>query len=123
MSWIEQVLSQFCQDLGVSVPSPLGHLIQLDFEQGAILQLERHGQALTLWLALDLPWHHVYPAARHVLSRTYSRTGPPLPLRCGWAGESRLLLFITLSEWRVTLPVLHEALATLMSVRNEVVNL
>ena len=54
------------------------------------------------------------------LSRCYSRAAPPLPLRCGWTGESRLLLFITLEARRVTVPVLHQALRTLIAVREEV---
>ena len=120
MKWIDQALTRFCQDMGVALPSPLSDLVQLEFEHAGTLQLERHAHGLTLWLALELPWHQAHQGMLRALSRCYSRAAPPLPLRCGWAGESRLLLFITLEARRVTVPVLHQALRTLIAVREEV---
>ena len=120
MQWIDQALTRFCQDMGVALPSPLSDLVQLEFEHAGTLQLERHAHGLTLWLALELPWHQAHQGMLRALSRCYSRAAPPLPLRCGWTGESRLLLFITLEARRVTVPVLHQALRTLIGVREEV---
>ena len=90
MQWIDQALTRFCQDMGVALPSPLSDLVQLEFEHAGTLQLERHAHGLTLWLALELPWHQAHQGMLRALSRCYSRAAPPLPLRCGWAGESRL---------------------------------
>lgn len=120
MHWIDQALAQFCQDLGVAVPAPAGSLIQLEFEETGTLQLEQHDRKLTLWLAVDLEWHQVHQGAIRALALTFSRTGPELPLRCGWAADTRLLLLITLDERRVTAPVLHQAFRTLSSARHAV---
>ncbi|PDQ27246.1 type III secretion chaperone SycN, partial [Yersinia pestis] len=40
MSWIEPIISHFCQDLGVPTSSPLSPLIQLEMAQSGTLQLE-----------------------------------------------------------------------------------
>lgn len=121
MQWIDQALAQFCQDMGVALPSPLSDLIQLEFEHMGTLQLERHANGLTVWLALELPWHQAHQGMLRAMSRSYSRAAPELPLRCGWSGETCLLLLITLDARRVTAPVLHQALRTLISVRDEVI--
>ena len=120
MQWIDQALAQFCQDMGVALPSPLSDLIQLEFEHMGTLQLERHANGLTVWLALELPWHQAHQGMLRAMSRSYSRAAPELPLRCGWSGDTRLLLLITLDARRVTAPVLHQALRTLIRVREEV---
>ncbi|MCR3851425.1 type III secretion chaperone SycN [Pseudomonas aeruginosa] len=60
MDWVELAVAQFCQDLRVSVPAPLARVVQLDFEDSGTLQLERHGEQLSLWLACDLAWHQAY---------------------------------------------------------------
>lgn len=120
MHWIDQALAQFCQDLGVVVPTPLVALIQLEFEETGTLQLEQHNRKLTLWLAVDLEWHQVHQGAVRALAMVFSRTGPELPLRCGWAGDTRLLLLITLDERRVSALVLHQALRTLSAARQTV---
>jgi len=121
MQWIDQALAQFCQDMGVALPSPLSDLIQLEFEHMGTLQLERHANGLTVWLALELLWHQAHQGMLRAMSRSYSRAAPELPLRCGWSGDTRLLLLITLDARRVTAPVLHQALRTLISVRDEVI--
>lgn len=120
MHWIDEALAQFCQNQGVSVPAPVADLIQLESEVWGTLQLERHGRNLTLWVALELPWHMHYQALNRALALVYSRTGPVLPLRCGWVQDNALLLFITLGERRVTVPVLEEALSTLSRARDTV---
>lgn len=45
---------QFCQNLWVSVPALLAYVAQLDLEDSGTLQLERHGEQLSLRLARDL---------------------------------------------------------------------
>lgn len=120
MHWIDDSLAQFCQNQGVSVPAPVGDLLQLEFDVLGTLQLERHGRCLTLWVAVELPWHAHYQALNRALALTYSHTGPVLPLRCGWVQDNCLLLFITLAERRVTVPVLEEALRTLSRAREAV---
>ncbi len=115
MHWVDEALGQFCENQGVSVPAPVADLIQLEFE-GWTLHLERHACCLTLWIALELPWHMHYQALNRALVLVYSRTGPGLPLRCGWVRDNALL-FITLGERRVTVPVLEEALRTLSRAR------
>jgi type III secretion system chaperone SycN len=119
MHWVDEALGQFCENQGVSVPAPVADLIQLEFE-GWTLHLERHACCLTLWIALELPWHMHYQALNRALVLVYSRTGPGLPLRCGWVRDNALLLFITLGERRVTVPVLEEALRTLSRAREAV---
>ena len=119
MRWVDEALVQFCQSQGVSVSAPVADLIQLEF-QAWTLHLERHARSLTLWVALELPWHMHYQALNRALALTYSRTGPGLPLRCSWVRDNGLLLFITLGERRVTVPVLEEALRTLSRAREAV---
>ena len=120
MHWVSEALAQFCQNRGVSVPAPVADLIQLELEALGTLQLERHGRSVTMWVALELPWHMHYQALNRALALTYSRTGPAMALRCGWVQDNSLLLFITLGERRVTVPVLEEALRTLARAREVV---
>ena len=44
---------------------------------------------------------------------------PALPVRCGWLEEDQLILFVTLDERNVTLPLLHQALRTLTQLQRE----
>ncbi|HGB7289653.1 TPA: hypothetical protein ACIXXC_001762 [Pseudomonas aeruginosa] len=67
MDWVELAVAQFCQDLRVSVPAPLARVVQLDFEDSGTLQLERHGEQLSLWLALTLPRQPALQAAACLL--------------------------------------------------------
>lgn len=101
MDWVELAVAQFCQDLRVSVPAPLARVVQLDFEDSGTLQLERHGEQLSLWLACDLAWHQAYRGTLRALRLCHARAAGSLPLRCAWSGESRLLLCITLEARQV----------------------
>ncbi|MOA68497.1 Chaperone protein SycN [compost metagenome] len=47
---------------------------------------------------------------------------PALPLRCGWVGQSELLLFITLAVAQITLPTLQQAYQTLLAARHQVLD-
>ncbi|SPY53222.1 type III secretion protein [Pseudomonas aeruginosa] len=113
MDWVELAVAQFCQDLRVSVPAPLARVVQLDFEDSGTLQLERHGEQLSLWLACDLAWHQAYRGTLRALRLCHARAAGSLPLRCAWSGESRLLLCITLEARQVGIPTLHQALQAL----------
>lgn len=119
MNWIEQAIAQFCQDLGCAIPGAPTELIQLDLPSGECLQLESHEEKLTLWLAVDVPWHQNHSVLTAAMRRCSAEMAPALPLRCGWLND-QLLLFITLAERKVTVPSLHQALETLMGVRTEV---
>ncbi|MGL6512278.1 SycN family type III secretion system chaperone Acr2 [Aeromonas hydrophila] len=119
MNWIEPQLVQFCQDLGIPIGEHPHHLIQLELEQSGTLQLERHQGRLTLWLARRVPWHQSADAIRHAMTLTAAAQAPVLPVRCGWLGEDQLLLFVTLGERAVTLPLLHQALRTLTQLQRE----
>ena len=121
MNWIEPQLVQFCQDLGITIGDNPHSLIQLELEQSGTLQLERHQGQLTLWLARPLPWHQSGEAIRRAMSFTAAAQAPALPVRCGWLGEDRLILFVTLDERAVTLPLLHQALRTLTRLQHDVV--
>ncbi len=118
MNWIEQAVAQFCQDLGCSIPGAPSELIQLDLPSGECLQLERHSEKLTLWLAIDVPWHQSQQVLVTAMQRCCAEVAPAMPVRCGWLND-RLLLFVTLPERRVTVPSLHQALNTLTNVRAE----
>ncbi|MGL4249423.1 MAG: SycN family type III secretion system chaperone Acr2 [Aeromonas sp.] len=120
MNWIEPLLVQFCQDLGITIGDNPHSLIQLELEQSGTLQLEHHLGKLTLWLARVVPWHQSEEVIRRAMSLTAAAQAPALPLRCGWLGDDRLLLFVTLDERAVTLPLLHQALATLTRLQREV---
>ena len=120
MDWVELAVAQFCQDLRVTVPAPLARVVQLDFEDSGTLQLERHGEQLSLWLPCDLAWHQAYRGTLRALRLCHARAAGSLPLRCAWSGESRLLLCITLEARQVGMPTLHQALQALRSARSEV---
>lgn len=120
MNWIEPLLVHFCQDLGITIGDNPHHLIQLELEQSGTLQLERYQGQLTLWLARMMPWHQSGEAIRRAMTLTAAAQGPALPVRCGWLGEDQLILFVTLDERAVTLPQLHQALATLTRLQHEV---
>ncbi|OCQ54612.1 Chaperone protein SycN [Photorhabdus australis subsp. thailandensis] len=120
MNWIEPQLLQFCQDLGMEMSDVPSSLIQIDFEYSGMLQIERYGGLLTLWLAREISWHQRGDVMIKAMSLTFSGLGPELPLRCGWLGDDRLLLFVTLDERCVTLPLLHQAFSSLLRVQREV---
>ncbi|NRN30055.1 type III secretion chaperone SycN [Photorhabdus heterorhabditis] len=120
MNWVEPQLLQFCQDLGVEMSDASSPLIQIDFEHSGTLQIERYGELLTLWLAHEIPWHQGGDVMVKAMSLTFSGLGPELPLRCGWLGDDRLLLFVTLDERCITLPLLHQAFCSLLKVQREV---
>ncbi|WP_118985018.1 type III secretion chaperone SycN [Photorhabdus sp. CRCIA-P01] len=120
MNWIEPQLLQFCQDLGMEMSDASSPLIQIDFEYSGTLQIEHYGGALTLWLAREIPWHQGKEVMVKAMLLTFSGQGPELPLRCGWLGEDRLLLFVTLDERHITLPLLHQAFRSLLRVQREV---
>ncbi|ENY73363.1 MULTISPECIES: SycN family type III secretion system chaperone Acr2 [Aeromonas] len=119
MNWIEPQLVQFCQDLGITIGDKPHTLIQLELEQSGTLQLERHQGQLTLWLARRVPWHQSGDAIRRAMSLTAAAQAPVLPVRCGWLEEDQLILFVTLDERNVTLPLLHQALRTLTQLQRE----
>lgn len=119
MNWIEPQLVQFCQDLGITIGDNPHSLIQLELEQSGTLQLERHQGQLTLWLARRVPWHQSGEAIRRAMSLTAAAQAPALPVRCGWLEEDQLILFVTLDERNVTLPLLHQALRTLTQLLRE----
>lgn len=120
MRWIEQALSQFCQELEVPLPSPIEKIIQLVFEHSGTLQLEQHDEQLTLWLSCEVPWHQAQACMARAMSACWSQQASELPLRCSWLGEQQLLLLITLDERQVTVPVLHQSFKTLIDVRRKV---
>ncbi|MGY3942370.1 SycN family type III secretion system chaperone Acr2 [Aeromonas tecta] len=120
MNWIEPLLVQFCQDLGITIGDNPHHLIQLELEQSGTLQLERHQGQLSLWLAHRLPWHQSDVGIRRAMTLTAAANGPALPVRCGWLAEDQLILFVTLDERSITLPLLHQALRTLIQLQHEV---
>ncbi|RXJ88011.1 type III secretion chaperone SycN [Aliarcobacter trophiarum LMG 25534] len=113
MNWIEPLLVQVCQDLGITIGDNPHSLIQLDQEQSGTLQLARHQGQLPLWLARAVPWHQRGEAIRRAMTLTAAAQGPALPVRSGWLGEDQLIFFITLLGRAVTLPLLHQALTTL----------
>jgi type III secretion system chaperone SycN len=120
MNWIEPLLVQFCQDLGIAIGDNPHHLIQLELEQSGTLQLERHQGQLSLWLARSLPWHRSDDAIRRAMTLTAAAQAPALPVRVGWLAEDQLILFVTLDERALTLPLLHQALRTLTRLQHEV---
>ncbi|QWZ65562.1 SycN family type III secretion system chaperone Acr2 [Aeromonas sp. FDAARGOS 1417] len=120
MNWIEPLLVQFCQDLGITIGDNPHSLIQLELEQSGTLQLERHQGQLILWLARAVPWHQSGEAIRRAMTLTAAAQGPTLPVRSGWLGEDQLILFVTLDERAVTLPQLHQAVTTLTRLQREV---
>ncbi|CRY33046.1 type III secretion chaperone SycN [Yersinia enterocolitica] len=120
MSWIEPIISHFCQDLGVPTSSPLSPLIQLEMAQSGTLQLEQYGATLTLWLARSLAWHRCEDAMVKALTLTAAQKSGALPLRAGWLGESQLVLFVSLDERSLTLPLLHQAFEQLLRLQQEV---
>ena len=120
MNWIEPLLVQFCQDLGITIGDNPHSLIQLELEQSGTLQLERHQGQRILWLARAVPWHQSGEAIRRAMTLTAAVQGPALPVRSGWLGEDQLILFVTLDERAVTLPQLHQAVTTLTRLQREV---
>lgn len=120
MNWIDPLLVQFCQDLGLTIGDNPQPLIQLELEQSGTLQLEQHQGQLTLWLARNLPWHQSGDAIRRAMTLTAAAQAPALPVRVGWLAEDRLILFVTLDERALTLPLLHQALRTLTQLQWEV---
>lgn len=120
MNWIDPLLVQFCQDLGLTIGDNPQPLIQLELEQSGTLQLEQHQGRLTLWLARNLPWHQSCDAIRRAMTLTAAAQAPALPVRVGWLAEDRLILFVTLDERALTLPLLHQALRTLTQLQREV---
>lgn len=120
MNWIEPLLVQFCQDLDITIGNNPHHLIQLELEQSGTLQLERHQGQLSFWLARRLPWHQSDVGIRRAMTLTAAANGPALPVRCGWLAEDQLILFVTLDERSITLPLLHQALRTLIQLQHEV---
>ena len=120
MRWVEQAIGQFCQELGVPLPSPPDRVIQLQFEHSGIVQLEQHSEQLTVWLALDAPWHQTQTCLQRAMSASFSEQTGELPLRCGWLGEQQLLLLVTLEQPQVTAALLHQTLQTLLRVRQQV---
>lgn len=120
MNWIDPLLVQFCQDLGLTLGDAPQPLIQLELEQSGTLQLEQHQGQLTLWLARSLPWHQSGDAIRRAMTLTAAAQAPALPVRVGWLAEDRLILFVTLDERALTLPLLHQALRTLTQLQREV---
>lgn len=120
MNWIDPLLVQFCQDLGLTLGDDPQPLIQLELEQSGTLQLEQHQGQLTLWLARSLPWHQSGDAIRRAMTLTAAAQAPALPVRVGWLAEDRLILFVTLDERALTLPLLHQALRTLTQLQREV---
>ncbi|MGY3903958.1 SycN family type III secretion system chaperone Acr2 [Aeromonas lusitana] len=120
MNWIDPLLVQFCQDLGLTIGDNPQHLIQLELEQSGTLQLEQHQGQLSLWLARAVPWHQSGDAIRRAMTLTAAAQAPALPVRVGWLAEDRLILFVTLDERALTLPLLHQALRTLTQLQREV---
>lgn len=120
MNWIDPLLVQFCQDLGLTLGDAPQPLIQLELEQSGTLQLEQHQGQLTLWLARAVPWHQSGDAIRRAMTLTAAAQAPALPVRVGWLAEDRLILFVTLDERALTLPLLHQALRTLTQLQREV---
>lgn len=120
MNWIDPLLVQFCQDLGLTLGDAPQPLIQLELEQSGTLQLEQHQGQLTLWLARAVPWHQSGDAIRRAMTLTAAAQAPILPVRVGWLAEDRLILFVTLDERALTLPLLHQALRTLTQLQREV---
>lgn len=102
MHWMEQALSQFCQELGIVLPLPAGNVVQLVFEHSGTLQFEQHGEQLTVCLACEIPWHQIQDCIVRAMSAVWSQCAPELPLRCSWLGEQQLLLLITLEARQVT---------------------
>lgn len=120
MNWIDPLLVQFCQDLGIPIGDNPQPLIQLELEQSGTLQLERHQGQLSLWLARRLPWHQSDGAIHRAMTLTAAAQAPALPVRVGWLAEDQLILFVTLDERALTLPLLHQALRTLTQLQREV---
>ncbi|MNJ17686.1 Chaperone protein SycN [compost metagenome] len=122
MDWCDEALARFCQGLGVELSESDRSLITLQFEQVGILQIERHEAKLTLWLVLEVPGYDAAKMIERALRLTYSAMAPALPLRCGWVGQSELLLFITLAVAQITLPTLQQAYQTLLAARHQVLD-
>jgi type III secretion system chaperone SycN len=122
MDWCEEATARFCQTLGVAVPFPVGDLIRLEFRQTGALKLERHEHCLTMWLEVKVPMYRIQQVIHRAMSLTYSYFAPSLPMRCGWEGESGLLLFVTLNERHVTLALLQQAYRMLTATRSELLS-
>lgn len=120
MSWMEPVITRFCQDLGLEVGETLPTLVQLELAQSGTLQLEQHDGQLTLWLARALPWHQSGDAMVRAMTLTAAHNSGALPLRCAWLGDDRLLLLVTLEESAITQPLLHQAFESLLRLQQEV---
>ncbi|MCG8291455.1 type III secretion chaperone SycN [Pseudomonas entomophila] len=120
MDWCDEALVRFCQGFELNVPVSQRALISLQFDDVGLLQLERHGTQLTLWLVLEVAYFEASTMIERALRLTSSRMAPVLPLRCGWVGEGELLLFITLAGHQVTLSALQQAYRTLLDTRQQV---
>lgn len=81
---------------------------------------EQHGATLTLWLARSLAWHQCEDAMVKALTLTAAQKSGALPLRAGWLGENQLVLFVSLDERSLTLPLLHQAFEQLLRLQQEV---
>jgi len=120
MDWCEEALVRFCQGFELELPPTERALITLQFDEVGMLQLERHGGHLTLWLVVNVAHFEAPAMIERALRLTSSRIAPALPLRCGWVGEDELLLFITLAEQMVSLPSLQQAYRILLDTRQQV---
>ncbi|MDH1631096.1 hypothetical protein [Pseudomonas mosselii] len=115
-----EAIVRFCRDQGVVLTHTPETLLRLDLVDIGVLQFERQGGQLTLWLSFTVQGalfeHAMSSALRHV----HDQQTPGLQLRCGLLPDERLVLLASLDERRVTEQVLHEAFRLLSRVRAEV---
>ncbi|MBC3437489.1 type III secretion chaperone SycN [Pseudomonas sp. BW16M2] len=113
-------IARFCRDQGVVLPYAPGTLLRLDLADIGVLQFERLGGQLTLWLGFTVQGALFEHAMSSALRQVHDQQTSGLQLRCGLLPDERLVLLASLDERRVSEPVLHEAYRLLSRVRAEV---
>lgn len=113
-------VAQFCRHLGVAPAHWQEPLLRLELPGAGVLQLERRGGQLTLWLEFPVHGAMFERAMQCALRQVYEHQAPGCLLRCGLLADDRLVLLAGLDEHGLTEQALHLAYRLLTRVRTEV---
>nr|WP_313650393.1 hypothetical protein [Pseudomonas soli] len=95
-------------------------MLRLELPGAGVLQLERRGGQLTLWLEFPVHGAMFERAMQCALRQVYEHQAPGCLLRCGLLADDRLVLLAGLDEHGLTEQALHLAYRLLTRVRTEV---